>query len=360
LQSTSGFPQAVVSEFYNVATAAALDGSAGNASSLSPGTITTTVSGDLIYQWGIDFSDRNVNGGAFNGTSITPGPAFTLLSADLQVGSADQYYVQPSAGAVTPSLTTSGSAAWGSLVLALKSASAGTPPSPGIRIVHVQHTLLAAAVSQNRPEPVVMQFPCSGNLLIGAYDSGDVSAMSVRDSAQNNWVTAGSALGDGVSGYAQILYAANASTGPALNGITVSLSGTTTSDIMFRLYDVTGAAQSPFDKATTAYGDQNSGGNLTASSLTPSAPNELVLNETQIEFHTINGVIGTGFVLDSAVNAYDDDNPPSGSTQQSTLDEDNGNAHIYAPTTSPVTFVYTHTQPASGVYVWSSVSAAFK
>src|SRR5215469_5486210 len=50
LQSTPGFPQAVVSEFYNVATAAALDGSAGNASSLSPGTITTTVSGDLIYQ----------------------------------------------------------------------------------------------------------------------------------------------------------------------------------------------------------------------------------------------------------------------------------------------------------------------
>jgi hypothetical protein len=130
------------------------------------------------------------------------------------------------------------------------------------------------------------------------------------------------------------------------HGITANLSTPTTAgDIMFRLYDITGAAQSPFDKATTAYGDQVTGGNLITASLTPSAPNELVLNETQIDFHTINGVIGTGFVLDSVVNGYDDNNPPSGGTETSTLDEDNGNAHIYATTTSPLIFVYTYTQP---------------
>ena len=155
LQSTSGFPQAVVSEFYNVATAGAFDGSGASSNSLTPGTVTTMASGDLIYHWGIDFSDTNSNGGAFNGTSITGGSGFTLLSADLQVGSADQFLVQPSAGAIVPNFTVSGSAVWGSVALALKGARAGTPPPPGIRIVHVQHTLLDSPAAQNRPQPIV-------------------------------------------------------------------------------------------------------------------------------------------------------------------------------------------------------------
>jgi hypothetical protein len=182
------------------------------------------------------------------------------------VGSADQYYVQPSAGAITPSITTSGSATWGSLALALQSASAGTPPSSGIHIVHIQHTLLAAAIAQNRRTPIVMQFPCSGNLLVGLYNSGDVSVSSVTDSASNNWVSAGPTLGGNQGAVAQILYADNASTSPTLGGITVTLTGTTAGDIMFVLYDVAGAAESPFDNATTASGVQRGGGNLTTAS----------------------------------------------------------------------------------------------
>jgi len=284
-----------------------------------------------------------------------------LLSADLQVGSADQYYVQPSAGAISPSFTTAGSAIWGSVALALKSASAGTMPPPGIRIVHVQHTLLAAQRAQGRSTPTVMQFPSSGNLLVGLYSSPDVTVSSVQDSGLNSWVSAGLTLGGGENTVAQILYAANASTSPTLGGITVTLDGITTGDIMFVLYDVAGAAESPFDTATTASGFQRGGGNLTTPSLTPSTPNELVLNETSIDFHTINGVIGTGFTLDSAVNDYDDNDPPTGGTDTSTLDEDNGCAHIYSITTDPVSFVYTYTEPRNGgVKTWGSVSAAFE
>jgi hypothetical protein len=361
LQATPACPQAVVSEFCNVATAAALDGSAANSASLSPGPITTTASGDLIYQWGVDFSDTNANGGAFNGTNITAGSHFTLLSADLQVGSADQYYVQPSAGSIAPSFTASGSATWGSIALALKSASAGTPAPAGIHIVHIQHILLAAPRSQGRSVPIVMQFPSSGNLLVGLYNSADVWVSSLTDNALNNWVSAGLTLGGGESTPAQILYAANASTSPTLSGITVNQTGTGTGDVMFVLYDVAGAAASPFDKATTASGNQTGGANLTTVSLTPATANELVLNDTSVDFHTINGVIGNGFVLDSVVNAYDNDDPPTGGTDTSTLDEDNGFAHIYTTTTSPVLFVYIYTQPtAGGVQLWGSVSAAFK
>ena len=144
LSSTPGFPQAVVSEFYNVATANAFDGSAASSTSRTAGTITTTAPGDLIYEWGASLSTSDNNGGAFNGTSITAGTDFTLLSADLQVGSGDQYQIQPGAGPITPTFSASGSAVWGSVAIALKSATAGTAPPPGIRIVHLQHTLLQA------------------------------------------------------------------------------------------------------------------------------------------------------------------------------------------------------------------------
>jgi hypothetical protein len=154
LSSTPGFPQAVVSEFYNVATANAFDGSAASATSRTAGTITTTAPGDLIYEWGASLSSSDTNGGAFNGTSITAGTGFTLLSADLQVGSGDQYQIQPSGGPITPTFSASGSAVWGSVAIALKSATAGTAPPPGIRIVHLQHTLLQAVRAQNRSEPI--------------------------------------------------------------------------------------------------------------------------------------------------------------------------------------------------------------
>ena len=360
LGSTNGFPQAVISEFYNIAQASAIDGSSGSATSRTPGEITTTTAGDLIYHWGVDFSDTNVNGGAYNGSSITAGAGFTLLSADLQVGSADQYQIQSSAGTITPTFTASGSATWGSLALALKSANAGTPPPSGIRIVHIQHTLLNSVRAQGRANPIVMQFPSSGNLLVGLYNSADCLISNVTDSAGNTWASAGSTLGGGQNTQAQIVYAANAITSATLGSITVALNGTTQGDNMFDLYDVAGAATSPFDKSATASGNQTSPGNLTTTTLTPSTANGLVLNVLAIDFHTINGIVGSGYILDSDVNKFDNDDPPNGGTDVGTIDMDNGYSHIYNTTTSPVTFVYTYTETTpGGVQTWGSVAAAF-
>lgn len=358
LTKTVACPQAVLSEFRNIATAAALDGSVESPLSLEPGTIDTKQSGDLIYQWGVDFSDTNSNGGAFNGDKITAGQNFRLLSADLQVGSADQYYVQPSAGSISPRLTASGSSTWGSVALALKSALAGTGHRPGIHIVRVQHTLLAAAVAQGRTTPIVMQFPSSGNLLVGMFNSGDVTATSISDNAHNNWVSAAHASETNV--VSQIFYAANASTSRTLGGINVTLSGKTGSDITFILYDVAGAAAEPLDEAVTASGDQTSGGNLITVSLTPTTNDVLVFNQTAIDLHTINGLVGPGFVLDAIVNAYDNDDPQHGGTNTSTLDEDNGYGHIYTKNPIPELFVYTYTHLGAGVQTWGSASVAFK
>jgi hypothetical protein len=86
----------------------------------------------------------------------------------------------------------------------------------------------------------------------------------------------------------------------------------------------------------------------------------LVLNVLAIDFHTVNGIVGSNYVSDTDVNAFDNDDPPNGGTDVSTLDMDNGYSHIYNTTTVAVTFVYTYTETTpGGVQDWGSVAAAF-
>jgi hypothetical protein len=366
LTTTPGFPQAVVSEFYNVATSNAFDGSSASSTSRTAAPITTTVPGDLIYEWGASLSSSNINGGAYNGTSITAGAGFTLLSADLQVGSSDQYHIQPTAGTINPTFSASGSATWGSVAIALKSATAGTAPPPGIRIIHLQHTLVQSVRAQNRAVPIVMQFPSSGNLLVGLFNGAGPIATGVTDAVGNTWSLPASATttGGGLVTSAQIVYAANAATAPTLGGITVALSEVGTGDDMFNLYDITGAATSPFDLGTTNLGNQTSNGPLTTGIITPTTSNGIVLHVNSIDFHTEASMSSpAGGTFDTIVNDLDNDDPPGGGTDVSTLDMDNAYAHFYNPTTSQVSFTFTATFTpggTQGVLLWGGATAAFK
>ena len=366
LTTTPGFPQAVVSEFYNVATSNAFDGSSASSTSRTAAPITTTVPGDLIYEWGASLSSSNINGGAYNGTSITAGAGFTLLSADLQVGSSDQYHIQPTAGTINPTFSASGSATWGSVAIALKSATAGTAPPPGIRIIHLQHTLLQSVRAQNRAVPIVMQFPSSGNLLVGLFNGAGPIATGVTDALGNTWSLPASVTttGGGLVTSAQIVYAANAATAPTLSGITVGLSAVGTGDDMFNLYDITGAATSPFDLGTTNLGNQTSNGPLTTGIITPTTSNGIVLHVNSIDFHTEASMSSpAGGTFDTIVNDLDNNDPPGGGTDVSTLDMDNAYAHFYNPTTSQVSFTFTATFTpggTQGVLLWGGATAAFK
>ena len=365
LTTTPGFPQAVVSEFYNVATSNAFDGSSASSTSRTAGPITTTAPGDLIYEWGASLSSSNINGGAYNGTSITAGTGFTLLSADLQVGSSDQYHIQPTAGPITPTFSASGSATWGSVAIALKSATAGTAPPPGIRIIHLQHTLLQSVRAQNRSGAIVMQFPSSGNLLVGLFNGAGPTVTGVTDAFGNIWSHPASATTTGGAGVtsAQIVYAANATTNSTLSGITVGLSEVGAGDDMFNLYDITGAAISPFDLATTNLGNQTSNGPLTSGIITPISPNGLVFHVNSIFFHTENNITSPiNGTFDSVVNDLDDDDGGT-TTDVSTLDMDNAYAHFYNPTINQISFTFTnafHSGGPQGVQQWGGATAAFK
>jgi hypothetical protein len=102
--------QAVASEWHNIASANALDGSAAsstNAPTVAAGTITTTQPGDLIYQYGIDTGwGSAMEGNHFTG--YTAGTGFKLLSADRRIAVVQQYAIQTTAGAITPTFTATG------------------------------------------------------------------------------------------------------------------------------------------------------------------------------------------------------------------------------------------------------------
>ena len=117
----------------------------------------------------------------------------------------------------------------------------------------------------------------------------------------------------------------------------------------------------PYDNSITASGDQQIAGPATMVSLTPANPNELILSvKASVYYHTINSSVGSGYVLDSVVNAFDNNGGPPG-TSPSRLDMDNAFAHIYHPTATPVTFVFTASTgtPESGITGWGSVASAF-
>ena len=340
-----------VEEWRNIATSSAVDVS-GSVSSTNPGVpITTTAAGDLIWQWAkvTDASTPNLTG-------VTAGTNFTLLTASRQVGQTAQYWVQPSAGAMTPTFSATPSHRWESIVIALKSAAAGTAPAAGIRINSIQHWV-------NGPTPIVSQMPCTGNLLVLA-SYGLVSLTAVSDSNGNSWSSAKTLLQDS---HARELWYAPHATCTSTMTLTIRFSGTF-NDMMNVFYDISGASTTPLSVTHSTFGIQKTSGNLTTDSITPTVANGLIINATGIYYHSLRATVGAQYIPDIVSNLYDDNAAGGGgtgcnNTSNSELDEDNGVSHVYNADLSPLTFVYTTSDPGTcsikGVDGWQSVSASF-
>jgi hypothetical protein len=215
---------------------------------------------------------------------------------------------------------------------------------------------MQAVRAQDRPEPIVMQFPSSGNLLVGLYNAAGPFATDVSDSLGNIWSLPESAKiidDDGVVS-AQIVYAANAQTSPILSGITVSITEAGIGDMMFNLYDVTGAAASPFDLATALQGFNETFTPHTTGIITPRTTNGLVLHVNSITFHQENAMTSP------IAGAFDTVTNDLEGPDVSTLDMDNAYAHIYNSTTNQVDFTFTSCCVQQGVGPWAGVTVAFK
>jgi hypothetical protein len=334
----SGF-QAQISEFYNVAVNFALDGSSGSATSPNPaiaaGSLTTTVPGDLVY----NYVTTNDFGATI--TSITAGAGFTLLSADRLRASAAQYTVRTQAGAVNPAMTVaSASGTMNSLAIALKGAAAGTPPAPGIRVTHVYHGYWLGS-------PAKLQFPSTGNLLVLAtsFGTGNSNISSIASTPGNTWTKVTLPPVDTTD--PQMLYAANAVTGPNLE-FAINASA---AFLQFVIYDVTGAATVPFDSAAKASGNNASNGPILGAPQISSTGRGLIIATLPMGHGPPVNCTTAGCLFDGVTYP--------GEADGSTFESSDGYAHLYNSTAGWTSFDW---QPASVQLpsAWFALAVAFK
>jgi hypothetical protein len=337
--------QAVVSEFYNVATSGALDGSIASSTAAAPtvaaGSFTPSTDGDLLYQYAVDGASGSVGGGS-DSSGMSAGSNFTLLSACLALNAVAQYQVQSSHTAINPSLTANGlgSDRFNTVAIALKAATAGTSPPAGIRIVHKYDALPTM--------PTTLQFPSTGNLILVTFtvttDQENVS--SVTDSKGNSYRNPLSA------GNPQFFYAANASSDPTLK-VTMVASGSSGGRQDVTMYDVTGASTSPYDTSASTWGELTSVDQdiNDAPDITPSTPNGLVVALLNMGIGPPSASIGANYVFDSVFY--------TGQTDASVMTYGEGRAHIYNTGTSKLSFGYhVHNDGTLSGYFGSAV--AFK
>jgi hypothetical protein len=350
-----GFVQPTVSEFANVTGLDAVSpGLSGSGTAITAGNVTPTVTGDLAYTIVNALSTNQ------DQSSFTPGSqaglTWQLASADLMDGFAAQYGVYNSTSAIDPAMTMGTSKSWIAVAALFKSGSAGSVPS-GMRIVHLDHEniptkTLAGGNGTSFPNPLLVQFPCSGNLEVITVGGGNPPAQvsSISDSNNNTWQLAGSyaITNDPVTG---IFYAPSA-TCSGTQKLTVRWTANT-GDQTILYYDVFGASASPLDATMNGTGGQSSAGNLTVFSITPTTSSrELIFCSMPVQFNTVTGL----------VNGLNDANMFDGESLSGPepVDENNGWGHFVTSSASAVNVTWTFQSSTQAANGWAAVAAAFK
>ncbi len=200
------------SEYYNTGAVDASHCNAGSSSTtITAGSMTPTVSGDLLWQWAINYGGDWLPPNSVN--SFTAGSQanikWQLLGTDLYDGDAVQAGIYASTSAINPTFTSGTAQTFTSCAIAIKASSAGTAPTNTFRIMHMLHQQMPQSASN----PWHIQFPTSGNLLVNSYVSGGSLITSMSSTPSNTWSSTGTAAGgQSITAASQIYYAANAST----------------------------------------------------------------------------------------------------------------------------------------------------
>ncbi len=352
--ATQGNLAVSASEYYNVASSAAVDAKScnagGNSTSISAGSITPSASGDLLWQWAATSNTSSVS-------SFTAGSqsniAWQLNGTDIDDGDATQAGVYTSTAAIVPTFSSGSSQPFDSCVVALKAASAGNAPTKAFRIVHMLHEQETASAPSTYP----VEMPTSGNLVVLSFISGGNAITGINSVPANNWAATGAAISSGQQATSQIYYAANASSSNSMT-LSINQNGTMTGST-FMLYDFVGAAASPFDVDSGGLeGDQKSAVNsLTSCSncFTPSAANEAIIGNIGNAWCTATALTApSGGLFDVAVYTGNSVNGPE------SVDQNNGWFHYYSTSASPITVTWTYLCGDDAEGVWTGRLAAFK
>jgi hypothetical protein len=315
-----------VMEYSGVATTSPADGTCSNSNTniTCSSAITTTGSNDLVIASMIGLGSTI----EWNRLStITPGGSFFLDAADTQCSDADEEYVQPSAGAVTPSFTVTGSSQSFNIVgMAFKAQpNAGTNPT-NMYILHQQHV----QVSGSGPATFNSYFVSSGNLLVVSFELGTTFTTYSIDSCtpSNTWTKESEG-----SYWPQFFYLPSSATFSTNLHCTVHGGGSGNNG-MFVIYDVVGAAAIPFD--VLASGQSQGNGGFVSGTVTPTiAPG--------IFFGAANDGIGpvTRVGASGTAGAIFDNTTYTGETDAGQLNNGDAWQHLFFNSTSTITYTWT-------------------
>jgi hypothetical protein len=349
--------------YMEIVNAGALDGSAsnlGSSATITAGSITPTQSGDVFVQFSVRPITVSVSTASFTAGTQANIP-WALTAADLRDGNATQMGVYNSTAALNPTMTMGDSSAFLSLALAFKSSAGGTARGSGIKITSIHHadepgTSLASVtgVGSAFTNPNKIAAPGTGNLIVVAHVYGGTGSTinSITDTNGNTYTACG-AVSNGQGGSQSRIWRAENATCSSDNVLTVTHSDNA-ADSTILVYNIIGAASSPFDLYVTATGNNGSPGSvLNAPNITPTTANGLVIGCTGIDFDTLNGLVAAGLVFDSIVFDGESTSGPD------CMDENNGWGHYYNPNTSQVVFSWTEVD-SQHIGGWDACAAAFK
>ncbi len=347
-----GYVQPMATEFDNVVGIDAAAASQGSGTSATAGSMTPTVVGDLAYQVVFNMPPKQSAFTAGSQSNIS----WSLLSADLMDGWAAQYGLYNSTSAINPTLTMGTSQNWVSAAVLLKTGTSGSVPS-GMRIVHLMHENIpvntaAGGTGNSFANPILLQFPSSGNLLVAMIGGGlACTVTNITDTNQNAWTQAGATQTIGGNDTVQAYYAENAVSGNL--GLTVQWSATDGDQTIF-FYDVTGAATSPLDTTAGSSGSQSVAGNLTMPfTITPAGANEIIFEEVIWDSNTASGLVGPEQFFDS--NTFDGESQSG----PEPVDQNNGWGHALTTSTAPVAITWETMYSGLATGNWAGMAAAF-
>jgi hypothetical protein len=322
-----------VQEYSGVATSSPVDGTCSNHSTTISCSLTTTAANDLVVSTMIGL------GSAIEWnrlSSITPGGSFIFDAADTQCSDADSELVQTTAGPVTPSFTVTGSSqAFNILGVAFKAATAGTQPT-GMHILHEQHVQIANSGPASFPIYIVS----NGNLQVVSVETGpSVSNVSVDTcSPSNTWTKKTE-----VTLWPQFFYVAGGS--PSTSQQCTFHDPSNIGNSMMRIYDIVGAATSPFDVLSSNECQGNGG--FVSCTITPAKGPGILIAAANDGTGPVTAV-GTS----ATAGAIFDNTPYTGETDTGQLN--NGDAWQHLFYTTPGTFTYTWTMQISSSYMEAS------
>ena len=349
--------QYTLSEFNNIATSSPVNGciqAAGispASGTISPGSFTPTANnnangGNVI--WSYTASAANTGGYP---TGWTAASGFTLLDGN-NIGSsgyistASQWGIQPTQGAVTPSIVEAGDNGdtYNSLAIALKVASAGSSMPTGIHINKVIHFTQQAAGNS-----LTLETPATGNLRVVAFSlAGTVSSITDNDTGSSWTIEQGDQNPQAV-----IAFAPNRGPLSTLK-ITVRFSAVQY-PTSIRFFDIQGANAAPFDVAANNIPTSCPapvGHTSAAPPITPTTANGLTIAGMPMGTGPVEGVVGP-------TNAIFDLVYYTGETDFDMMENADAVGHYYNPDLSTENWSWT-TAPTSGANCQGSEAVHFK